>query len=221
MIEEAKRQLDTVDAVEEKEAPAENRQDEQTAEQVQQQIKQQSELRRKLVRAEGGMKEYQYFLIRLAVLLLLVWILFFKIVGLTHMPNGDMYPRVDLGDLVLFYRLDTDVRAQDVIVIDKMTPDTQERRIFICRVVAVEGDTVEITDDGALKINGNTMIESNIFSRMTPYEGYTEYPLTLGEGQCFVLADHRDGGADSRYFGAVEKDEIAGTVITIIRRNAL
>lgn len=182
---------------------------------------QQSQNRRLLQRAEYSVKEYQYFLIRLVVLLLLVWILFFKIVGLTSMPSGDMYPRIDLGDMLLFYRLDTNVSAQDIVVLEKTTPDTLETKLYVCRVVAAEGDTVEITDTGALIINGNTMIESNIFSPTTRYESYTEYPLTLGEGQCFVLADHRDGGEDSRYFGAVDKDELLGTVITVIRRNGL
>ena len=48
-----------------------------------------------------------------------------------------------------------------------------------------------------------------------------EYPLTLSEGEYFVLADYRNGGADSRFFGAVKEDEILGTVITILRRNNL
>ena len=43
----------------------------------------------------------------------------------------------------------------------------------------------------------------------------------VGEGQYFVLADHRTDGKDSRFFGIVEKDEILGTVITIVRRNSL
>lgn len=182
---------------------------------------QESKTRRTLQRSERSVKEYQYFLIRLAVLVLLIWVLFFKIVGLTTMPSGDMYPRLDLGDLLLYYRLDTDVRAQDIVVFEKTTPDTKQTGTYVARVVAVEGDTVEVTDEGTLKINGNTMIESNIFYRTMRYEGYTEYPLTLGEGQCFVLVDHRDGGADSRYFGPVEKSELLGTVITVVRRNAL
>lgn len=180
-----------------------------------------SAAKKQLRRSEKGVVDYQFFLLRLLVLLLLIWVLFFKIVGLTHMPNGDMYPRVDMGDLVLYYRLDKDVQAQDVVVIEKLTPDTKEEKLFICRVVAAAGDTVEITDEGHLKINGNAVLEPNIFYQTPRYEGYTEFPLTLGADQCFVLADKRDGGADSRYFGPVDRSEIVGTVITIVRRNAL
>ena len=65
------------------------------------------------------------------------------------------------------------------------------------------------------------MIESGIFYSTYPYQGYTEYPLTLKAGECFVLADSRQGGADSRFFGPVKQEEILGTVITILRRNNL
>ena len=215
--EESTGKTESVEAIEPIEATVQA----ETAEQLEKLEDADSVVKKQLRRSERGVKEYQYFLIRLAVLLLLIWVLFFKVVGLTHMPNGDMYPRLDMGDLVLYYRLDTDVRAQDVVVLEKLTPDTLEKKLYICRVVAVAGDTVEITDAGHLVINGNTMIESNIFSLTPRYEGFTEYPLTLGEGQCFVLADHRDGGADSRYFGPVDKSELVGTVITIVRRNAL
>ncbi len=153
--------------------------------------------------------------------MIVLWVLFFKVIGLTHMPNSDMYPRVDMGDLVLFYRLDTDVKAQDVIVLEKTGSDSGEKQLFISRVVAVGGDTVEISDAARLIINGNTMIESNIFYETPRYEGFTEYPLTLAQDECFVLADSRNGGTDSRYYGPVKKSEIRGTVITIVRRNNL
>ena len=83
------------------------------------------------------------------------------------------------------------------------------------------GDTVEISEGNRLVVNGNTMIESNIFYDTPAYEGYTEYPLTLGQEEWFVLADSRNGGADSRYFGPVTRSEIKGTVLTILRRNNL
>ena len=178
-------------------------------------------------------------LIRFLVTILVIYVLFFHLVGVTVMPNGDMYPRVDAGDLILYYRLDKDVKAQDIIVLKKDMEAVMETKtisgygnkpssakaegtqMFICRVVAVAGDTVEVTEDGNLLINRSAMVESNIFYRTYPYRGYTEYPLTLQEGECFVLADARQGGADSRFFGPVKIEEIQGTVITILRRNNL
>jgi signal peptidase I len=174
----------------------------------------------KIKRSERSVKDYQFFILRLVIMVVALWLLFFVFIGVLKMPTADMYPRVDAGDLVLFYRLDKDVKAQDIIVIKKEVPGEENQQTMILRVVAVAGDTVDIQDDH-LMINGNAVVETNIFYPTPVYKGYTEFPLTLQEGQCFVLADVRQGGSDSRFFGPVDKNEILGTVITIIRRNNL
>ena len=189
------------------------------------------------------------FLLRWASFLLVLYILFFHLVGLTMMQTGDMYPRIDAGDLVLFYRLEDGWKAQDIVVINKAVnsdyspmytelrdktwwrkaldflkvPDPEDPPVkqFICRVVAAPGDTVEVTDDRRLMINGNAMIESGIFYTTNAYAGYMEYPVLLGPDEYFVMADFRNGGVDSRFFGPVRKNEIQGTVISILRRNNL
>lgn len=176
---------------------------------------------KKIKRSEKSVKDYQFFVLKLVGFLLVLWVLFFVLIGIMRVPGADMYPRLDSGDMILFYRLDKDVRAQDVIVVEKEVPTLQGEQLMVLRVVAVAGDTVEISDSNSLVINGNTMIESNIFYPTPRYEGFTEYPLTLGEGECFVLADSRNGGTDSRFFGPVTRDEILGTVITVVRRNNL
>ena len=180
-----------------------------------------SKTERKMKRSDKSVRSYQFFLIRLAVLVLVLWVLFFFIIGVVRMPSTDMYPRIDAGDLLVYYRLDKDVKAQDVIVIEKTVPEMEGKQRIVSRVIAVAGDRVEITDDAHVMVNGNVLVESNIFYPTSRYEGFTEYPLTLKEGECFVLSDSRNGGMDSRFFGPVKKDEIKGTVITIMRHNQL
>ena len=215
---------------------------------------QKAEQRRKL--HKRYLRSLRDLLLRILALALVVYILFFHLVGIVIMPSEDMYPRIDAGDLVLFYRLEHNIHAQDIIVFEKPTeslnqsydrdeavesaaraeksairkaldwlgfkdPADPPKTLFVCRVVAGPGDTVEISQSERLIVNGNTMIESNIFFSTPMYEGFVEYPLTLGEGQYFVLADSRPGGADSRFFGAVNEEDILGTVITIMRRNNL
>ena len=181
--------------------------------------------KRRRIRALGSL------LLRTVALALVVYILFFHIVGLTTMPGTDMFPRVGAGDLLLFYRLERNPRAQDVVVIDKRVNgdhsagsaengDAAIRR-FVCRVIAAPGDTVEITEEHGLKVNGNTLAETGITQGTRPYEGYLEYPVVLGEGEYFVLSDSRNGGVDSRCFGPVKQEEIQGIVITLLRRNNL
>ena len=161
------------------------------------------------------MSDFQWFAMQVLLFVIIMYVLFAHIVGVTTMPNADMYPRIDSGDFLMYYRLDKDPKAQDVVVFTK-----NETR-YVGRVVATGGDTVEITKDGIVNINGYSMSETNIFYETYPLEGFTEYPLTLKQNECFILADQRKGTEDSRYFGPVRYDEIDGTVITVIRKNNL
>ena len=76
-------------------------------------------------------------------------------------------------------------------------------------------------DAGQLIINGKAVSEPELHSTTPRYEGFVEYPVRLGEGEFFILADHRNGGEDSRYYGVVRTGDLLGTVITAIRRNHL
>ena len=171
--------------------------------------------REKKKKARRGMSDFQWFAMQVLIFVLVLYVLFAHIIGLTTMPNADMYPRIDSGDFLMYYRLDKDPKAQDIVVYDK------NGTRYVGRVIAVQGDTVEITKDGAVNINGYSMQESNIFYETYPLEGFTTYPLKLGPGQCFIMADQRQGTEDSRYFGPVNYNELEGTVITIMRRSNL
>ena len=161
------------------------------------------------------------FLLRTVSLALVVYVLFFHVVGIDFMPSRDMYPRLDAGDLLLYYRLDREPKFQDLAVIDKSMYGGTKTQRFVLRVIGAPGDTIEVSEERGLTVNGNAVIENNIFYPTQPYEGQVEYPVKLGEGEYFVLADQRNGGMDSRYFGPVSAGEIQGIVITILRRNSL
>lgn len=168
------------------------------------------------------MRALRSFLFRIVALAAVIYVLFWHIVGITMMPTRDMYPRLDAGDLLLYYRLEKNIKSQDIIVFDKAVTAGEEAKTLVCRVIGAPGDTVEITEEKGLTVNGNTVIESNIFYPTRPYEeGVTEYPVKLGEGEYFVMADQRNGGMDSRYFGIVNISDIRGVVITVLRRNNL
>ena len=161
------------------------------------------------------MKALRNFLIRLFLLIVVIWLLFGVVFGLTPMANADMQPAVCAGDLMLYYRLDKNLKSDDVVVFQK------DDRQYTGRIVAVPGDIVEITDESDLMVNENTVMEENIFYETPAYDSEVKYPLTLKENQYFILCDSREGAKDSRSFGAVETDEIKGKVITIVRRSGI
>lgn len=155
------------------------------------------------------------FVMELFCVVLIVYVFFNFIFGIFVAPNDDMYPVAASGDLMMYYRLDKDVLSKDIIVFE------EDGVMRTARVIGRGGDTVDITDDGSVIVNGNTIIETNIHTATYRYEGYIDYPVKLGEDECFVLCEARNGTEDSRYFGPVHKSMIKGTTILILRRNSL
>ena len=178
-------------------------------------------LMKKIARDEKGFKNFHWFLIYLAIFLLVIWVLFFKIIGITHMPNMDMSPRVDAGDLLIFYRLDRNVSFQELVIFEKIIPGEQKKRLLVGRVIGAPGDTIEISDSNRPLVNGNAIVEDMIFYDTPKRDEMVTYPLTLGDDEYFILVDGRKEGLDIRYFGPVKKKEVLGTVINVIRRNKL
>ena len=155
------------------------------------------------------------FFVRLAAMSILLILLFGFVFGVTPMADDDMSPRISAGDLLLYYRLADDYVSGDVMVFQK---DGEQ---YVGRVVARGGDTVEVTEEATLVVNGSTVLETDIYYSTPRYESGPEYPVTLSEGEYFILCDYREGARDSRYFGPVSRDEIKGKVITVIRRSGL
>lgn len=164
---------------------------------------------------QAGLKEIRSFVVRFILLLVLGFLVFGCVFGIRPMKNDDMTPRMSAGDLVLFFRLDNNIHNNEVIVFEK------EGIEYISRVVAQSGDSVEITDEATLKVNGSIVMESEIYYTTPQYTSDVTYPLELKDDEYFVLCDYREGGKDSRYFGPVRREEIKGKVITVIRRSNL
>lgn len=155
-------------------------------------------------------KDLLFLFTRIAVIVFVVVLLLTFIYGLHRNTDPDMTPMVKDGDLVMFYRLDKDYAIGDLLVLSFQG----ERQVR--RVVARAGDTVDFIE-ARLVINGALQQERGIYQETHRYENGVEFPLTLGEGQVFVLGDARDNATDSRVYGAVDTADTLGTVITVIR----
>lgn len=164
---------------------------------------------------QNGMAVIRSFLVRLAMLVVLLAVLFGVVFGITPMANADMQPSICAGDLMLYYRLEKDLNSDDVVVFKK------DGETYTGRIVAKGGDTVEITSDSELKVNGSIVVENEIYYSTPQYDTDVQYPISLEEKEYFILCDSREGAKDSRYFGPVTQKEIKGKVITIIRRSGI
>ena len=157
-------------------------------------------------------KEDLFFLaLKLALVGLVLAVMLLWVFGLARCTDNAMSPACKDGDLVLFDRMADNYLERELVVLE-VNGKTQIRRI-----VAVPGDTVEVTEEG-LFLNGYLQKEADITTSTLPYEEGIRYPVTLKSGEYFVLADHRTNAEDSRLYGLVTKSEIKGTVITLLRR---
>ena len=159
-------------------------------------------------------QELLNLVIKIAVIALAAWLIFTFMYGLQRNTDPGMAPMVKDGDLTMFYRLDKDYAIDDLLVL-KFRGELQVRR-----VVAKAGDVVDITKAG-LVVNGALQQEPNIYQETRRYEGGVSFPLTVGQGQVFVLGDARENATDSRIYGPVNTKDTLGKAIMIMRRRNL
>ena len=168
------------------------------------------------VRTQPSLLEDILFLFaKIAVIALFLVIIFTFLFGIKLVKDDSMYPGLRDGDLVIYYRMQKNYVQGDIITI-KRDGNTDLRR-----VVAIEGDKVDINHQNGLEINGYPQQEKLIQGETLPVVDATEFPLTVGPEQVFVLGDNREYSVDSRTYGCVDKADTHGRVITVIRRRGL
>ena len=153
-------------------------------------------------------------LLKIAFIVLVVFLIFTFLYGIVRINDVSMKPAIKDGDLVMYYRLDKRFISGDVAVFE------YDGRITCGRVVAVAGDTVDITKNG-LKINDAEQISQDIYFDTTQFKNGVDFPITVGEGQVFVLGDNRPQASDSRIYGCLDSKDVRGKVIAVIRSRGI
>jgi signal peptidase I len=114
-------------------------------------------------------------------------------------------------------------RRGDVIVFKY--PEEPDRD-FIKRVIGLPGDTLEVRQK-KVYVNGTALDEPyahymdsastvSEFREVTAVDVRERFgPVTVPEGQYFVMGDNRDNSQDSRYWGFLPRDNIKGRALVI------
>ena len=153
------------------------------------------------------------FLIKLAVIALAVWMLFTFVLGLVIHYGNNMHPAIRDGDLIISLRVQRPFLNAAVLY-------ERDGEMCLGRVVGMPGDTVDISDEGALTVNGAAPAEEVFYPTHRSETLDIKYPYTVGEDQVFILNDFRSDTSDSRTFGAVDMKDVKGPVLLMLRRRS-
>jgi len=113
------------------------------------------------------------------------------------------------GDVVIISDFLYTPERGDIVVLDDR--DAHEGAL-VKRVIGIEGDLVSIRRDGTVYVNGRQLREDYVYES-DPSHIYNEKTWRVGEGEIFVLGDHRDISDDSENFGPVKADAVLGKVL--------
>ena len=158
---------------------------------------------------------YLHDLIYLLAVVMVVFMLLFRIVIVS---GSSMYSTLWNGDwlLVTGSVLYHEPEAGDIIVASKDSFNDGEP--IIKRVIATEGQTVDIDfEAGIVYVDGMALEEDYTYTLTNVQEGIV-FPITIADGCIFAMGDNRNGSKDSRDpdIGMIDTREILGRAVFLI-----
>lgn len=157
------------------------------------------------------LRNIKVLVIKIVFIIVLIYVMFFWIFGLTRIDDLAMHPTIASGDLLIYYRLDKDYHVGDVVTFKK------NGKRYILRILATQGETVSLNADNELINSGAQIEKETLFKDSIPESSSVKYPYKVEKGKVFVVGDYRLESDDSREFGAIDISIIDGKVISLLQ----
>lgn len=160
---------------------------------------------------KGVLAETVSFALYIAVVFLVTYVVIHYVGQRTQVSGMSMEYTLSDGDNLIVDKISYrfhDPERFDIIVFPFLK---EEETYYIKRIIGLPGETVQIGEDGAIFINGEELEES--YGReVIQNPGAAAEPITLQEGEYFVLGDNRNASSDSRdpSVGMVKRENIIG-----------
>ncbi|MBQ7472868.1 MAG: signal peptidase I [Oscillospiraceae bacterium] len=148
--------------------------------------------------------------------LLICVLVFVFVIRIMDVNGSSMSPTLINGDKVLVSGLFYEPDRGDIVVFKK--DSYNDNKALVKRVIAVEGDVVNIDfDNGIVYVNGEA-VEEAYLSVSTNTKLDFIGPQTVPENCLFVMGDNRNASTDSRdkRIGMVDKRVVIGKVLMVV-----
>ncbi|MCR4868658.1 MAG: signal peptidase I [Lachnospiraceae bacterium] len=157
-------------------------------------------------------------LVRFTIYLLFVMAVSYSlvhfVVSRTVVSGHSMETTLSDGDNLVVdkvtYRF-TDPKRFDVIIFPYLY---KKNTYYIKRIIGLPGETVQITGDGRVRINGS-VLEDDYGREKIRDPGEAAVAITLKDDEYFVLGDNRNSSEDSRFadVGRIKRNQILGRAL--------
>lgn len=137
----------------------------------------------------------------LAVLVATLWLPVLRIYG------NSMEPTLADDDIVVTVK-GSEYKQGDIIAF------YYNNKILVKRVIATEGDLVDISESGVVSVNG-TVLDEPYVDELALGECNIELPYQVPDSRIFVMGDHRSVSIDSRNttVGCIAEEQVVGRLV--------
>lgn len=130
-----------------------------------------------------------------------------------RVPSWSMEKTILPGDEILVASRSA-IRRGDVVVRHVRVAASGTNGFFLTkRVIGLPGDHVACCSGGHVTVNGKPLAESYLYPGDPPSR--TTFSVRLGQGQIWVMGDHRKFSIDSQDWGPVPASGVVGRVVLV------